>query len=431
MKSLPGRCPDGFLTVTPAITAQEYFDRRAALVEALPRRSVALLAAAELKYRSGAVFFPFRQESNFLYLTGFCEPDALAVIRKGDDSESAEFHLFARPKDPKKEQWMGPWSGLDAATDVFNADCAYPIGDVLSSLPRLLGSADAVYTDIDPTKSSQHVPRGVLDGYKIKPLAPEVHNLRAIKSRAEVVNMRKAGQVSGRAITEAMRTSWESEKDLAAYLDYAFTKAGCDGPAYIPVVAGGKRGLLIHYVLNNAALRDDEMLLVDAGGEYGTYITDISRTWPHNGKFAPAQRDLYEAVLRVQRTSVALCRADAGMSLEQIHKITAEGLRTELGKLGFDMSGDALSTLFPHHVGHYVGLDVHDTPGYPRNIPLRAGHCITIEPGVYVPDTERWPEHFRGMAIRIEDSVCVQEENPFILTTEAVKEVDDIQALRG
>ncbi len=263
-----------------------------------------------------------------------------------------------------------------------------------------------------------------------QPLAPLVHELRAIKSRAEIANMRRAGQVSGRAITNAMRRPWASEKELAAYLDHAFATTGCDGPAYVPVVAGGPRGQMIHYVHNSAALRDGDLVLVDAGGEYGTYITDITRTWPVGGRFAPAQRDLYEAVLRAQRTSVSLCRASAALSLDRIHDITAEGLARELTKLGFDMSGNAMDTLFPHHVGHYVGLDVHDSPGYSRSIPLVAGHCVTIEPGVYVPDDDRWPKHFRNLAVRIEDSVCVDEEAPYILTTEAVKEVVDIEALR-
>lgn len=229
-----------------------------------------------------------------------------------------------------------------------------------------------------------------------------------------------------------MRRHWASEKDLSAYLGYAFTADGLEGPAYVPVVAGAARANMIHYVLNNQTLRDGELVLVDAGGEYGTYISDITRTWPVNGRFSPAQRDLYEAVLSVQRKGVALCRADASLSLDQIHRATESALKTELSALGFEVTGSGtLEALFSHHVGHYVGLDVHDCPGYGRNVALKEGMCVTIEPGVYVPDDERYPKHFRGMGIRIEDSVAVDKEGSVVLTVEAVKEIVDIEALRS
>jgi len=270
----------------------------------------------------------------------------------------------------------------------------------------------------------------MLKDSKVKPLKPLMHQIRIVKSEAEIANMRMAGKISGRAFTNAMCWQWTKEKDLGAFLDYDFKIGGCEGTAYIPVVAGGQNSLSIHYVRNNDVLVDGQMVLVDAGGEYGGYIADITRTWPINGKFTGPQRDLYEAVLRVQRSSVSLCRESANMTLDKIHQITEHGLKDSLKELGFDMSGNALETLFPHHVGHYIGLDVHDCPGHTRTMPLKAGHCVTVEPGIYVPDDERWPAHFRGIGIRIEDSVCVQDDSPLILTTEAVKEIVDIEALR-
>ncbi|KXX73754.1 Intermediate cleaving peptidase 55, partial [Madurella mycetomatis] len=440
--------------ITPGITAQEYADRRAKLAFSMPAGAVAVLASAEVKYRSGAVFYPFRQESNFLYLTGFCEPSSLAVIRKtGPSMGDYTFHLFCRPKDAFAEQWSGPWSGLRAAEDVFNADEAGDIHKITSLLPRLLRDASRVYTDIPLSRdgssiaSSTHNPSSALSfvlrslpiSLSTTPLQPLVNTLRAIKSPAEIAAMRHAGRVSGRALTSAMRRQWDSESSLHAYLSHAFTQDGCSGEAYVPVVAGGRRGRMIHYVHNTALLRDGETVLVDAGGEYGFYVTDITRTWPVGGKFDPAQRDLYAAVLRVQRMCVSLCRASAGLSLDEIHRAAEAALAKELAALGFDgglVAGgkgsynDVMGTLFPHHVGHYVGLDVHDVPGYGRGVPLRTGHCVTIEPGLYVPDDERFPAHFRGMAVRIEDSVCVDDDGPIILTTEAVKEVEDIEALR-
>ncbi|KAI2628617.1 aminopeptidase-like protein [Hypoxylon sp. NC1633] len=423
--------------LTPGITAQEYHERRAALCNSLPPNSAVLLPSETVKHRSGAVFYAFRQESNFLYLTGFSEPESLVVLRKtGDELGDYTLHLYCRPKDPKAEQWNGPWSGVDAARDVWNADEAGDIARVESSLPEALSGVNKIFTDAELTRGGTstkfgNLVRSAAPNATTSPLKPHINDLRAIKSPAEIANMRRAGQASGRALTEAMRRPWESEKELAAFLEYQYQISSLDGQAYIPVVAGGRKALLIHYVLNNGLLNESDLVVVDAGGEYGTYITDITRTWPVSGKFTPPQKDLYNAVLRAQRSSVSLCRASAGVTLDKLHQITANALSDQLSQLGFDVGGDAMNILFPHHVGHYVGLDVHDVPGYPRNVVLKEGHCITVEPGVYVPDDERWPKAFRGLGVRIEDSVAVGDDNPLILTTEAVKEVDDIEALRS
>ena len=422
--------------VTPGITAQEYADRRAALAHSLNHRGIAVLHAAPLAYKSGAVFHQYRQESNFLWLTGWNEPDAVAVMENtGPNLGDYTFRMFVKPKDPKEEQWSGYINGVQAAEDVFNADEALPIAQLESALSAALRSAPLIYTDIDSTKPPLN--RGLwklLDKSGSRPattpLQPVLNKLRVIKSPAEVANMRKAGQISGRAITEAMKRTWQKEKDLHAFLDYHFTVNGCDGPAYIPVVAGGEHASCIHYTVNNDVFRQGELILADAGGEYGTYITDITRTWPVDGKFTDAQKDLYQAILNVQRTCVSLCRESANTSLESIHNVTARGLVDQLRAIGFDVTMSNINSLFPHHVGHYIGLDVHDCPGHSRGEILRKGHCVTIEPGIYVPHDERWPRHFRGMGIRIEDSVCVDEDSPYVLSTEAVKEVVDIEALR-
>lgn len=243
--------------------------------------------------------------------------------------------------------------------------------------------------------------------------------------------MRIAGQASGRAFTETMHHSFPSERLLDAHLEYQFRQHGCDGISFEPVVACGRNALSIHYVRNDDVLRDGEMVLVDGGGEHGGYIADITRTFPVNGKFTAAQRDLYNAVLAVQRDCIALCRASAQISLDRLHSLAEEGLKVRLADLGFDMRDGAIETLFPHHLSHYIGLDVHDCPGYSRKDDLKDGMCVTVEPGIYVPDDDRWPKQFRGVGIRIEDSVAVGGEVPTVLTVEAVKEVDDIEALRG
>lgn len=165
------------------------------------------------------------------------------------------------------------------------------------------------------------------------------------------------------------------------------------------------------------------MVLVDAGGHYGGYMTDITRTWPNNGKFTDAQRDLYTAVLNVQRECVKLCIESKNLSLNEIHRFAERGLHDQLKQLGFDLAGGGIRDLFPHHVGHFVGIDLHDCATFSKDRKLQAGHVVTIEPGVYIPNDEKWPAHFRGMGIRIEDSVFVGEKNPVVLTVEAVKEV--------
>jgi intermediate cleaving peptidase 55 len=172
-----------------------------------------------------------------------------------------------------------------------------------------------------------------------------MNTLRVVKSSAEIANMRHAGRVSGRALTAAMRERFSGEKDLDSFLDYRFKGEGCDGPAYVPVIAGGKNALTIHYVRNEAMFKGDELVLVDAGAEYGGYITDITRTWPVNGKFSDPQRDLYEMILKVQRSCVALCRQDAGMTLDKLHRVASNGLKAGLVELGFDMSGDVSCSL--------------------------------------------------------------------------------------
>ncbi|KAL1986600.1 hypothetical protein VTN96DRAFT_6178 [Rasamsonia emersonii] len=430
--------------LTPGITALEYAHRRSRLANRLPRNAIAVLAAAEVKYRAPGIFYEYHQDPNFFYLTGFTEPSALAIIANDGSGDNHIFHLYVREKDPKAELWEGARSGTQAAMDVFNADETADIERIKDILPPILSEATEIYTDIttfDPSRSvlarylygtsGESEIQKIVNPRKIKPLRPILNELRVFKSESEVVNLRRVGQATGRAFTECMKKNFTLEKDLSAFLQYQFKVQGCDTSAFVPVVAGGRNALSIHYTRNDDVLRDGQFVLVDGGGEYGGYISDVTRTWPVNGKFSDAQRDLYNAVLNVHRSCVSLCRESAGLSLDRIHGIAEQGLKDQLKQLNFDVSGDAIRVLFPHHVGHYIGLDVHDAAGFPRNVNLRAGQCITIEPGIYVPDDDRWPARFRGMGIRIEDSVCVGEDNPIVLSPEAVKEVDDIEALRG
>ncbi|RMZ83048.1 hypothetical protein DV738_g1435, partial [Chaetothyriales sp. CBS 135597] len=432
--------------LTPGISAQEYADRRTALAKQLPHRdAVAIVAAADTVFRSGSVFYEFHQDPDFLYLTGFNEPDALAVIGKDASGEDHTFHLYVREKDSSAEQWDGARSGVQAAKDVFNADEAGDVSRIKHYLPDIVNSASHIFTDItQPDTNTSILQRflhgsrarkstefaDLIGGRKTSRLRPLMNNLRAFKSEAEIELMRTAGRASGRAHTDLMRQAWTREKQLDGFFRYRCVAHGCDTQAFEPVAAGGKNALGIHYIRNDDVLHNGDLVLVDGGGKFGGYIADITRTWPVGARFSAAQRDLYQAVLNVQRSLISLCSAGADTNLDKLHSIAEHQLAEQLKQIGFDMSGRAIETLFPHHLGHYIGMDVHDTVGYSRKVTLQQGHCITIEPGIYVPDDERWPKHFRNLGIRIEDSVAIGEQSPIVLTPEAVKEVEDIEALR-
>lgn len=310
----------------------------------------------------------------------------------------------------------------------------------------LVNKASHIYTDITaplvnrssfldflrgPFQRLRDFPK-MIENKTVRALRPLMNDLRIIKSAAEIQTLRTVGQASGRAFTQAMRQKFTLERELDAFLRYRFAVNGCDRVAFEPVAAGGDNARSIHYVRNDDVLTDGQLVLADAGGEYGGYASDITRTWPVNGKFTSAQRDLYEALLSVQRICIKDCRADARTTLDLLHQKAERALTQELKQLGFEMTApDAINTLFPHHLSHHVGLDLHDCMGFSKRTLLQPGHCVTVEPGVYVPhDDDRFPVHFRGMGIRIEDSVCVQETTPLVLSVEAVKEVDDIEALR-
>lgn len=430
--------------LTPGITAQEYADRRTRLAQKLPAGAVAIVAAADVVQRTGSCFHEFHQDPDFLYFTGFNEPEALAVIGKDASGQDHTFHLYVREKDPRAELWEGARSGTQAAIDVFNADETGDISNIKRILPNVVSGATQVLTDItQPDQGASGLWRflygksrkntefaELIDSRKIKQLRHVINDLRAYKSQAEVELMLQAGRASGKAHTEAMRRAFTRERELDAFLRYRFVANGCDTTAYEPVVAGGKNGAGIHYIRNDDVLHDDEMVLIDAAGKKGGYISDITRTWPVGGKFTAAQRDLYEAVLIVQRTVISMCRGSANVSLDKLHAVAEGFLTDQLKHIGFDMSSKAIETLFPHHISHYIGMDVHDTAGYSRKTMIREGHCITIEPGIYVPDDDRWPKHFRNMSVRIEDSISIGEDEPLVLTSDAVKEVHEIEALR-
>ncbi|EIN10128.1 hypothetical protein PUNSTDRAFT_64678 [Punctularia strigosozonata HHB-11173 SS5] len=435
---------------TPGVPAEEYERRRRELMERLPDNSVVVSVSAPVKYMSGRNY-KYRQASDFWYLTGFEEPDSAVILEKTSSSRGYRMTMFSHGRDMAKEKWDGPSTSQDALRSHFAADDARPISVFASHLKGLLPLFDEVYIDLpsnrkfsgaNNTKSLLKflTPRSevdplseipVLSSSRRKPLAPEVARLRAIKSESEVRIMRKAGAISGQAHAKTMRFCRPgiSEHALAAHFEYICALQGSQRPAYVPVVASGANSLVIHYTTNNHLVREDEMVLIDAGCEYNGYASDITRTFPASGVFSQPQRDLYSAVLAAQKELIPLCTEESDLSLNDLHRKSVESLRRELLQIGFDismMSGD-MNLLYPHFLSHPIGIDLHESTNFERAGRLKAGMVVTIEPGLYVPPAVQFPKYFHGLGVRIEDEVLVGKEHATVLSAEAPKEISDVE----
>lgn len=430
--------------ITPGIKAEEYFARRSNLLEQMPNKSIAIIPGNDIQFATASVFHEFRQDPNFYYLTGFLEPGSALILYKKNDGTS-ESIFFVPPNDTQAELWDGARAGPKGAVEIFNADSAYSFNELDTHLDKLLKDVDIIYTDSFEAKESNRFPRffkshshDILSGTlghilrqharkEIRSYIRLVEGSRLIKSPAEIENMRVAAEISAEVYNRAYGIRFATETELYHFLEYEFKMRGCHESAYLPVVAGGSHALTIHYTQNSDVLRDGEMVLVDAAGRYGGYCADISRTWPVNGKFTDPQKDLYQAVLNVQKECVKMCSADKGMSLHDIHRESERLMFTELKNCGFNIDRRDVNTLYPHYIGHNLGIDVHDITRPPRYTPIKPGQVITIEPGVYVPKNDKWPKHFQGIGIRIEDDVVVKENSYENITEDTLKEIADIE----
>ncbi|KAJ7265937.1 peptidase M24 [Mycena haematopus] len=440
--------------LTPGFTAQEYEMRRRNLMDSLPESSIVVSVAGTIKYMSGQIFYKFRQASDFWYLTGFEEPNSAVILEKTSTSRGYRLTLFSAGKDSAKEKWDGARTSIEEAGTLFQADEARSIDHFSSHLKLLLSKNSNVFVDIPTTShtskspkfssksifgyfSSPVAPRTEYDSImetlsksRRKPLAPKIARLRAIKSEAELRVMRQAADISGRAHAKTMRFARPglSEAALAAHFEYLSSLAGSQRPAYVPVVASGANALIIHYTSNNHLLREGEVVLIDAGCEYNGYASDITRSFPVSGTFTAPQRDLYAAVLSVQKALIGLCTDSSGFSMQQIHTTACTLLREELKQIGIDVrANDLEQVLFPHYVSHPIGLDLHESSHFDRHASLKAGMVITIEPGIYVPPSPSFPKHFHNIGIRIEDEVLVGKEQPIVLSVAAPKEIADVE----
>lgn len=431
------------------IKQKEYARRRRQLMRMAGEDSIIILQAAPQRTRNNDVQYAYRQDSDFLYLTGFEEHDALLVMIPHDNAGKCIF--FCRDRDPEREMWDGRMAGVEAVIAEFGMDEAYDIKEVDSRLRDLLRDRDRIYYDLgrDPlfdqrliawlnefrgeTRKTYHAPE------EIHALDHMLHDMRVYKSREELSVMRRSAKVAIEAHELAMKTCQPgmNEADIHAGLLHTFIRHQCEA-SYLPIVGGGANACVLHYIANRDELKDGDLLLIDAGAEYDGYASDITRTFPVNGQFSPEQRDLYDVVLAAQEAAIG--QALAGVQWQQVHDaaihVATEGM-IELGILGNsleeELESEGYKRFYVHNTGHWLGLDVHDVGEYTidgHSRELEPGMVLTIEPGIYIgPAEESVKDCWRGIGIRIEDNVAITKEKPRILTDGLAKTADDIEQL--
>lgn len=427
------------------------FERRRQEVMQLMGDGVAVIPTAPDRLRNRDVHFPFRPDSDFYYLTHFPEPQAVAVLCPG--REQGEFIMFCRDSDPEREVWDGRRAGVKGVIEVYQADDAFPIDDIDDILPGLLENQSKVFCNVGTypefdvkllhwvnevkakVRAGVHAPSELVDLNHI------LHELRLIKRTEEVNVMKRAAKVSAAAHLRAMQTCRPGmmEYEIHAALEYEFRKGGSAYPAYPPIVAGGANACVLHYIDNNDELKDGELLLIDAGAEIDCYASDITRTFPINGKFSAAQKTLYEIVLAAQ--TAALDKALAGNHWNEPHdaavRVLVQGLvdlKLLEGSVDGQLESGGYRRFFMHRTGHWLGMDVHDVGDYKVEDEwreLEPGMTFTVEPGLYIGDDNDIPKRWRNIGIRIEDDVLINRTGNTILSKEVPKTVADIEALVG
>jgi Xaa-Pro aminopeptidase len=414
----------------------------------MDQKSVAIIPSAREATRSNDTQYRFRQDSDFLYLTGFEEPESIAVVAPAAEHK---FTLFVRPRDPEQEIWVGRRAGIEGAKSEFGAHESFPIAEFEEKLQDILDGAEKLYyrlgvnTDLDGSiirKIAQmralnrkpiHPPRTIIDPATI------VHELRVLKSAEEIELMQRAADIAAEAHVEAMKAvrGGMMEYEVEALIEQIFRRHG-SGPSYTSIVGAGANATVLHYINNDGELHDGELLLVDAGAEFKGYASDITRTYPINGKFTKAQREIYDLVLAAQMSCVEMVRP--GVTHDELKAHSVELLTEGMVKLGL-LKGEPAELIkeekykqfYMHGLGHLLGIDVHDVGIYyydKQSRALEPGVVMTIEPGIYVaPDTKDIPEQYLGIGVRIEDDVLCTANGPRVLTTGVPKDADEIEAL--
>lgn len=430
-----------------SIHRQQAANRRRQLLDQLDHNSALIIPAAHAQPRNRDVEHPFRQDSDFLYLTGFPEPDALAVLLPGHPE--GEFILFVRARNPEQERWEGQRYGTEGAQQEFGADRAYPLSELDSKLPELLiGRALIAFPLGREERWDQRLlgwfrrARGISKATQKAPqtvqtLEESLHEMRLIKNAAELEAMHQAAGISVSAHRRAMQVAQAQipEYQLAGEMLGIFHRHGAEA-AYPTIVAGGTNACTLHYVTNQQMLHDGDLVLIDAGAELGGYSADITRTFPVNGQFSGPQREVYSIVLAAQLAAIDAIRT--GWTFDDYHQRATRILVQGMIDLGW-LSGDIDNLIeqgehrrfYPHRTGHWLGMDVHDVgrpaPGG-RWRELCPGMALTVEPGLYCPhDSDGVDERWRGIGVRIEDDVVVTDGEPWVLTAGVPKSIHEIE----
>jgi Xaa-Pro aminopeptidase len=433
---------------------QVYARRRTELLERLAgERGALVLPAAPVVVVGRDLELPYHPDADLLYLTGYAEPGAVLVLAPGH--EEAPFTLFVRPRNPAEERWSGVRGGLEAALERFGADAAFPIEEFDERIGSLLGSTEVLYFPFGRgaegiesrirTLLSGARHRGQRTGRALRTLHDPgllLDEMRLVKDAHELALLADAARISAEGFRDAARAirPGTGEWEVEAALEFAFRRRGSDGPAFATIAASGANALVLHYIENRSTLQTGELLLIDAGARYRHYNGDISRTFPVSGRFTPAQRELYDAVLSAHDRAITTVRP--GVPVAEVHLAAVRALTEAMLALGLlEGSVDTLieegayRAYYPHQTSHWLGLDVHDVGDYALDgtaRPLLPGMVLTVEPGLYIPaDDEKAPAELRGVGIRIEDDVVVTESGHEILTAALPSSAEEIEALLG
>jgi Xaa-Pro aminopeptidase len=426
-----------------------FLQRRKTLMGQLAPNSIAFLKTAPQVKKAHDLYYPYRQDSNFFYLTGYEYPEAIAVL--APKRIEGNFILFVREQDAKQKQWIGPGMTCEKAKNNYEAAEVFPMDRFVEMLPELLDAHEHVYypdgqlTDLSThifealdrlkkrSKASTHPPTDLVDLNKI------IGEMRLIKSKEEIELLRKAADITAAAHIRAMKHCRPNryEYELRAEIMYEFCKHNTGDEAYSTTVASGDNACILHYTKNDTCLDDHKLVLIDAGAEYQRYVSDLSRTFPVNGRFNPYQRDLYNIVLTAQQAVIELIKP--GINLHDLQELAIYHLTEGLIKIGLlkgsihdAIQAGAYKRFYMHNVSHWVGMNVHDNCPYKVHEhwrDLKSGMVLTVEPGLYIPNENDIDIHWRGTGIRIEDVVLVTENGAEVLTHNAPKSINDIETL--
>ena len=425
---------------------KEFKARRSDLMQMVGEGSIVIIPAAPERKRNRDVYHRYRQDSDFFYLTGFVEPEAVLVLVPG--REHGEVIMFCREKDPLKETWDGKRVGLEAICDLYAIDDSFPINDIDDILPGIIEGRDKLYctmgidSDFDKKVMNwinhirENSRKGVHPPHEIVSLENILHEMRLYKSPFEIKMMKRAAKLSAQAHIRAMQICKPGmmEYELDAEIVHHFMKNGATY-AYPSIVGGGENGCILHYIENNTPLKDGDLVLIDAGAEYDHYAGDISRTFPVNGKFSAEQKAVYEVVLEAQLQ--AINAAQPNNNWNQPHEVVVRTITQGLIDLGIldgavddQIERAGYQQFFMHRTGHWLGMDVHDVGDYKVNGEwrmLEKGMALTIEPGIYISPSKSVDEKWWNIGIRIEDDVIITSKGNEVITKDAPKTIEEIE----